>query len=268
VLSNGLSIRIPNSQLITPAVEVDRNGSRTVDRSKRELLMGGVGDQPTTLGRYFFTAAYLMVDHDARTFTMWQANPTTKTNLVPVVRKTTNSADGDCGNDGSGNGGSGGNDGAGQGGTTTTPSSSVSTGTIAGAAVGGIAGLVVIAALVVFFLRRKRKQQKAQYMLSTYPPSPEEGSYQGVGAGHGYPQGAQPAQGYYKVDTPPIQEAPGNEHGPRELHGESTQSYYGGGGGAGRESTMTYELDGGGMSQERSPGYPQASGGGYGGYHQ
>jgi hypothetical protein len=235
-----------------------------VDRSKRELLMGGVSDNPTTLGRYFFTAAYLMVDHDARTFTMWQANPTTKTNLVPVMSKTINGTSGECGDDGSGSGSAGGNGAGGSADTATSSSSSIGPGAIAGAAMGGVAGLAVIAALLVFFLRRRRKQQKAQYMLSSYPSSPGDGGYQGGGGGYTGP----PAREYYKVDTSAIQEAPGNEHAPRELHADSTQSYYGGGGGGGgpvRESTMTYELDGGGLPQGRSPGYPQA---GYGGFHQ
>lgn len=55
-----------------------------VDKSKREFLMNPLSNQPATLGRYFLTAAYLMVNHDSNSFTLWQANPTTSTDLVPV----------------------------------------------------------------------------------------------------------------------------------------------------------------------------------------
>jgi len=87
LLSNGLQIRVPNSQFFTPFVGIARNGSRTIDRSKRELLMKGLSDQPATFGRYLFTAAYLMVDHDKKSFSMWQASPSTKTSLVPSSKR-------------------------------------------------------------------------------------------------------------------------------------------------------------------------------------
>lgn len=41
--------------------------------------------QLPSLGRYFLTSAYLIVNHDAQTFTLWQANPSTTSQLVPVL---------------------------------------------------------------------------------------------------------------------------------------------------------------------------------------
>lgn len=51
--------------------------------------MNGVTSQPATLGRYFFTSAYLMVNHDANSFTLWQANPSNKSSLVRVFDEET-----------------------------------------------------------------------------------------------------------------------------------------------------------------------------------
>ncbi|OTA70140.1 acid protease [Hypoxylon sp. EC38] len=81
-LSTGLEIRVPNSQYLVPFVEIDRNGSRIFNSSERELLLTAVTGNPATLGRYFLTAAYLMVDIDSNTFTLWQANPTSDSKLV------------------------------------------------------------------------------------------------------------------------------------------------------------------------------------------
>ncbi|KAK7990241.1 hypothetical protein PG990_014521 [Apiospora arundinis] len=70
-LSSGLSIRMPNDQFIMPKAYVDRNGTRLFDRNYREFLLSPLADDgnPVTLGRYFLTAAYLIVDYNAGTFT-------------------------------------------------------------------------------------------------------------------------------------------------------------------------------------------------------
>ncbi|KAI0144105.1 hypothetical protein F4776DRAFT_661200 [Hypoxylon sp. NC0597] len=77
-----IQIRVPNSQFLVPFVDIDRNGSRIFNSSEREPLLTEVTGRPATLGRYFLTAAYLMVDIDANTFTLWQANPTLDSKLV------------------------------------------------------------------------------------------------------------------------------------------------------------------------------------------
>jgi hypothetical protein len=168
-----LEVTVPNNQFIVPRVDIQSNGFRTIDWSKRDMLLSRLnGNEPPTLGRYFFTSAYLMVDHDAHTFTLWKASPSNKSNLVPVVSKSTGSngceTEGD-GNNGVGNSGggekngpgdrsSGGGENAPSSSSSSSSSSSVSTGAIAGGVVGGVAALAIIT--LVFFMRRKRQRQR------------------------------------------------------------------------------------------------------------
>ncbi|CZR35670.1 uncharacterized protein FPRO_00207 [Fusarium proliferatum ET1] len=83
-LDSGLKIRVPNNQYMIPTVDIASNGSRTTDTSKRDILITDIEDEPPILGRYFLTAAYLMVNHDAGTFTLWQANATRERSPVRV----------------------------------------------------------------------------------------------------------------------------------------------------------------------------------------
>ena len=69
---------------MVPFVDIDTDGSRVIDTSKRDILMKGIEDEAPTLGRYFLTAAYLMVNHDAGTITLWKANATEESNAVRV----------------------------------------------------------------------------------------------------------------------------------------------------------------------------------------
>jgi hypothetical protein len=253
VLSTGLSIRVPNNQLITPHISMDRSGARIIEEDKPELLFGGVGNQPTTLGRYFLTAAYLMVNHDAHTFTMWQANPTSKSNLVPVVggEYTDDSGCGDGGeDDGGGNAG----------GSNTTPdqtpdpnattSSGANVGAIAGGVVGGVAGLAAIVALL-FLLRRMKKKKTLEAMSDLHPVQADNHQYY-----PGYPGGG---HSYYKTAPTEPHEAPGQEHVPQEmdahrhvgeeLDGHSSVAWTPNSGTV-MGSSVTYELDGGGMPRE------------------
>lgn len=122
--------------------------------------MNGVADQPATLGRYFLTAAYLMVNHDAGTFTLWQGNPTERSKLVQVYDQKT--AD-ECGKDGTGivqPTVSAGPDeetkeAAGQ--SEASPSSSPSGAVIGGAVAGAVVLIAVLCLGAFFLLRRKRK---------------------------------------------------------------------------------------------------------------
>ncbi len=211
--------------------------------------MAGAGDNASILGRHFFTAAYLMVNHDARTFTMWQANPSTKTNLIPVVSKTT--ADKGCepGGGGSASGGSS-NGGGNTGDSTTTDKAApqaISTGVIAGAAAGGTAFIAVVAVLLFFLLRRRKKKKTLPGPAS--PPAE--------------PSGAQPQDKqeiYAKVDNSVPAEVPENVFYPRELHGASAFSHGDAGCLSARQSNAgpwtptrpggRYELDGGWMPHE------------------
>ncbi|KAG8669359.1 hypothetical protein FPOAC2_08686 [Fusarium poae] len=158
-LDSGLQVRVPNDQYIVPFVDIDRSGARVTKPKTKELLMNGVAHQPATLGRYFLTAAYLMVNHDAGTFTLWQGNPTQRSKLVKVFDQDT--AD-KCGKDATG---------IVQATVSATPkeekeeesadepesSSSPSAAIIGGAVAGGVVGVAVICLAVFFILRRRRK---------------------------------------------------------------------------------------------------------------
>ncbi|KAK4243460.1 aspartic peptidase domain-containing protein [Corynascus novoguineensis] len=257
VLTNGLSIRVPNSQFFAPTVYYNGRGARVVDRDRRELLMSGVDTNPTTLGRYFLTAAYLMVDHDAGTFTMWQANPTTRTNLVPVVSKLDDGTG--CDDDEQEGGGDGGGESAGEDLDSPSSSSSVNAGAIAGGVVGGVAAVAAVAALMFFLLRRRKQHSDAA------PPLLELDSPQLThGAGH---TGGGTDVGYYYKTQPhhaAVQEAPGPEHLPRELHSVPVGGLGGAAWGSPRDSPATFELDGGEIPGNYAPqGYPQNKLGGY-----
>ncbi|KAM5343232.1 hypothetical protein ACJ41O_014198 [Fusarium nematophilum] len=171
-LDSGLQVRVPNDQYIVPFVDIDRNGSRITKPDVRELLMNGVANQPATLGRYFLTSAYLMVNHDAGTFTLWQANPSRKSKLVRVFDQET--AD-KCGDKASG---------VVQPSATTTleakaeksrdakAASSPSGAVIGGAVVGAVVG-AALAALGVWYLLRRRRD--ALQVTEIIPAEVEDG---------------------------------------------------------------------------------------------
>lgn len=143
----GLDIRIPSDQYLIPWVDIDRNGSRYTVPSKQELLIGTVTNQPATLGRYFFTAAYLMVDLDANEFTLWQAKPTSDSRLVSRTNP-------------------------GCGGTTpqsTAVSPRISKGSIAGIAVGVISGLGILDLVIFFYLRRIYRGSRGDQTAAELP---------------------------------------------------------------------------------------------------
>lgn len=159
-LSSGLSIRVPNSQFMTPFVEIGRDGARAYNESIKEFLYNSVGNQPATLGRYFLTAAYLMVNHDANSFTLWQGNPTSSSTLVPVLDEKAAAACGTASGVVQQSATATASASSSNGATASSSSSGVSTGAIVGAAIGGVAAVVAVAAIVAILFRRKRRQQR------------------------------------------------------------------------------------------------------------
>lgn len=128
--------------------------------SVRDLLITPTS-QPPTLRRYFLPAAYLMVNHDSNTFTMWQANPPISSNLVTVMSDKAAEA---CENvtgvvqpSATATTETGGSAESSSESSTQTPA-----GVIAGDTVGGLAFLAVVGLAVFFFLRRKRRQGESQ----------------------------------------------------------------------------------------------------------
>ncbi|KIV90889.1 hypothetical protein PV10_05493 [Exophiala mesophila] len=156
-LDSDFTIRVPNDQYIVPFVAIDRNSSRIFNESQREVLVGALGDQPATLGRYFLTAAYLMVDQDAGTFTLWQANPSTNVDLAVVGDQASPS----CSEDSSPAQSSSSSPSSSSSSSSPTleggSKSTISGGAIAGAAVGAVAAFAAITVLAFFQFRRKRR---------------------------------------------------------------------------------------------------------------
>lgn len=95
-LDSSFSVRIPNSQLVQPDQKISDTGDVVSNTSVSNVNLYSLQDVMKNdfplLGFWFFTAAYLMVNHDAGTFTMWEANPTTDTKLVAIPADDTTSA--------------------------------------------------------------------------------------------------------------------------------------------------------------------------------
>lgn len=136
------------------------------------------------LGSTFLSAAYLMVNQDAGQFTLWEANPTTQSDPVAVDEageeitsfcaatdddeEDPNPSPGsDAGDSSSGGPGQSGSPDlalAGSGSAT-----ALSTGGIAGVAVGAVAGGVLIGAAVFWLLRRRKKAAAAAAAAAAAP---------------------------------------------------------------------------------------------------
>jgi hypothetical protein len=176
VFDSGLQLTVPNELLVVPEKLIDDSGEVKINSTSAEILiqptLGDNAADTPLIGKQFFSSTYLFVDHDAGTFTVWQANSTTDTKLVSVgsdcdviatqetplapapsssSRPTSEATDP----------------------PTTAPdtnedSASVSTGAIAGIAVGAAGSLAAIAIIlyVCFVRRRKRKSHVEKSLLS------------------------------------------------------------------------------------------------------
>lgn len=195
-LKSGLSVRVPNSQFLTPFVDIADNGSRIYNESIKEFLYDSIGDQSPTLGRYFLTAAYLMVDHDDETFTLWQANATTESNLVSIVSDTTESSCNSTQSGSSGTDGTGSSSSSSSNGSDSSTGGKSSTGAIAGGVVGGVIALAAIAAGVFLVMRRRKRRgqippseltgSKPPQELSAFMQKDAQGGVGGLGSDGGF----------------------------------------------------------------------------------
>ncbi|ESZ93554.1 putative aspartic-type endopeptidase [Sclerotinia borealis F-4128] len=176
-LDSGISVRIPNDQLVVPNLTVDHtSGAMIANASQPELVLnaiqaGNSNDLPH-LGRQFLTAAYLMLNQDAMTFTLWQANPTENEDLVAVdVRNNAmndfcnspstpnnNSANGESGNSSSTSSSS---TPANTSTTNNKKSGTLSTGILIGVAVGSVAVIAFIAGIAAWCILRRRRNKVA-----------------------------------------------------------------------------------------------------------
>ncbi|MCJ1247152.1 hypothetical protein MMC30_004364 [Trapelia coarctata] len=89
-IDHSVSINLFNLiQLVLPDQKISDAGNVVPNTSVRDVMLYSLQDVNKNdlpqLGYWFFTAAYLMVNHDAGTFTMWEANPTTDSKLVAAT---------------------------------------------------------------------------------------------------------------------------------------------------------------------------------------
>jgi hypothetical protein len=173
ILDGTSKFTLSNDILILPREYVASDGAFQTDSSSP-----GIAFTPTSndnvndvsiIGRPFFSAAYIMVDLDAETWTIWQANATTDTRLVSVggdcaEKPRVNTAppkitppDAGATNETSINNTT----------VSTTPapvgqaSVGLEAGAIAGIALGAVFGSGLLAgALVICWLRRKRQMRR------------------------------------------------------------------------------------------------------------
>ena len=194
-LSNGPSVTIPNDLLFVPQQSIQwDSGAITSNQSMLTMLVetlpDGADREIPVLGRNFLEYVYLFVDLDANTFTLWEANVTSDTNLVAVG--------GDCSSSTSGAQ----NTTAATNPSTATPAS-LSTGAIAGIAVGGVAVIALIVA-VVFVLLRRRKRTAGK----DYHHTPARGQGYSDADTKGFPRESQYAMQEMEGSGRPRQELP------------------------------------------------------------
>lgn len=188
VTDQGSEFTISNDILILPEQSVAPDGAFQTNSSAPAIMMIptweiNANDVPK-IGRPFFSAAYLMVDLDAETWTLWQANATTDSHLVstggdcaekPKVNaspptlpeddhSTSEGADSNAATeDVSFNNAT----------VEDEPANMISTGSIVGIAVGAAGGAgLLVGALVVCWLKKRRRvgrcESEADIALTKY----------------------------------------------------------------------------------------------------
>jgi hypothetical protein len=87
-LDNGMELTLPNELLVVPDKSIDDSGEVKTNSTFVQVLIQPTlntdGTETPMVGKQFFSSTYLFVDHDAGTFTIWQANGTSDSRLVSV----------------------------------------------------------------------------------------------------------------------------------------------------------------------------------------
>ncbi|MCJ1308469.1 hypothetical protein MMC25_002122 [Agyrium rufum] len=150
------NITIPWTQLLVPDTHLSKNGNATIGNASQPVLRinplsGNEENDLAVFGAAFLSSAYINVNYDLDTLTMWQANPTTQENLVGVAScPTTAAANSD-----------------------TSSGSKTNVGAIVGGVIGGVIALALIIGALLHYRRRQRKRARAD-------PANNE-AYQAVG---------------------------------------------------------------------------------------
>lgn len=173
-LSSGLSVRMPNRQLVVPEVSIDhRTGEMTSNSTGPDLLIDSMQDVNSNdmaqLGSYFLSIAYLMVNVDKDEFTLWPAKPTTEEDLV-ALDETSAEIKNIC-PPGASTIDSNSTEQIGPDARPKNPASledsGIQTGAIVGIAVGCVSALAFIG-LAIWLLRRKRKSRAIELQANTH----------------------------------------------------------------------------------------------------
>ncbi|KAF2868257.1 aspartic peptidase domain-containing protein [Massariosphaeria phaeospora] len=162
---NSISIRIPNTELVVPDRSIaPSDGQIVTNDTVRNLVLnpiqaGNVNDLPV-IGRLFFSSAYLSVNHDTETFSLWQADTKAELGNIAGLDEKNQINDVFCAAESHGTSEVPGPRATSTPTPTSTPRSSaapLSGGRIAGIVVGIVIGLLIVATLIFLVLRRNRR---------------------------------------------------------------------------------------------------------------
>jgi hypothetical protein len=191
-LDNGLELTIPNELLVVPQKLIDDSGEVQINTTYSEVLLrptlGNDAADIPMVGKQFFSSTYLFVDHDAGTFTVWQANNTKDTRLVSVGSNCdlTESEESAPSSSPTGNSPQATDDSPPS--ASGTDDNGISTGTIVGVAIGAAGSLVAIAIVVyVCFVRRKKRKSRTEKSLLSHDDARhgrQNDPYRGLEARH------------------------------------------------------------------------------------
>lgn len=167
--SSGLSLGVTNAQFISPDVTIDQTtGALTTDSTRPVIEMNALQDANAgdiiTIGRSFFSAAYVMANYDTGLFTLWAATgqDQPQTELV-AVDAAGNEIESFCV---AGNGTATVTAGGAVANPTNNPTSRPASngsgnrvGRIAGGVVGSVVGIAVLSAVGLFLAKRRAASQ-------------------------------------------------------------------------------------------------------------
>lgn len=155
-IQGGPAINIPNDVLAVPNEYIDTSGAVQHNDSAADFLFSPVDganlNDQLIIGKQFFSGAYLTVNVDNQTWSIWSANSTTDTKLTAIgeeceeVTNTTTAAEPHVP--------------VSQ--TDSANSDVLSHGAIAGIAAGGGCVVVILVGIVAFFAIKKRRAKRAR----------------------------------------------------------------------------------------------------------
>lgn len=155
---SGLSIRVPNSQIVVPHTSVNQTtGVIDVNFAAPDLVIDSLQEVEATkmahLGWEFLSSAYMHVNQDAGQFYLWAANPTADQDLVAVDttgKEVVSFCAGGSTTKTAGPSASSTDD-------SRSSSSPNNTRTIVGVVIGSVVAIVALAGLVFWWFKRRRR---------------------------------------------------------------------------------------------------------------